>query len=153
MKIYHFLYQAVVLICVFIVLCCSTGNSDEIKSNIVHIPATANGNNDKARMPKIEFERTSHDFGKLIQGEKVSFTFKFKNTGNAMLVISGVVPSCSCAIAQFTKTPIPPGEEGSVTVNFNSETKKGIVNNSVVVMANTYPSETKLMVSAMVSLP
>jgi len=104
-------------------------------------------------MPKMEFERTSHDFGKLIQGEKVSFTFKFKNTGNATLVLAGIVPSCSCTVAQFTKTPIPPGEEGIVIVNFNTESKKGVVRNSVIVQANTYPSETKLEMSAMVSLP
>ena len=150
---FRFLYQAVLIICVGMVLGCSSPNKDEIGSDIVRIPVTAEGNDDNARMPKIAFEQTSHDFGKLIQGEKVSYTFKFKNTGNASLVISAVVPSCSCAVAQFTKTPILPGEEGTITVNFNTETKKGMVINSVVVQANTYPSETKLELTATVSLP
>ena len=153
MKVYRFLYQVVMLSCVFVVLGCSSKNNGEITGNIVYIPVTADEKNKKTRMPRIEFERTSHDFGKLIQGEKVSYTFKFKNTGKATLVISGVVPSCSCTVAQFTKTPIPPNEEGTITVNFNTETKKGIVKNSVIVQANTYPSETKLEMSAMVSLP
>jgi hypothetical protein len=132
---------------------CGSQTKDEIGSDIVHIPVTADGEDGKARMPKMEFEQTTHDFGKLIQGEKVSYTFKFKNTGNASLVVSAVVPSCSCTVAQFTKTPILPREEGTVTVNFNTETKKGMVHNSVVVQANTYPSETKLTLTAMVSAP
>jgi len=153
MKIYRFLYQAITLVVVIFFLGCSSKNKDEIKSDIVHFPVTADGNNDKERMPKIEFEQTKHDFGKLIQGEKVSYTFKFKNTGNAPLVLSAVVPSCGCTAAQFTKTPILPNEEGTITVNFNTETKKGMIHNSVVVQANTYPSETKLELTATVGLP
>lgn len=153
MKMYRILYQIVIAICICTVLGCSSKNREEINGDIVHIPVTADGINDKARMPKIEFEHTTHDFGKLIQGEKVSYTFKFKNTGNAMLVISGVVPSCGCTVAQFEKTPVMPGEYGTITVNFNTETKKGLVLNSVVVQANTYPSETKLELTATVSLP
>jgi len=153
MKMYRILYQVVVIICVGAGLGCSSRDKDEINSSIVNIPVTADGMNEKARMPKIEFEQAAHDFGRLIQGEKVSYSFKFKNTGNASLVISAVVPSCSCTVAQFTKTPILPGEEGFVTVNFNTETKKGMVSSSVVVQANTYPSETKLNLTATVSLP
>ena len=150
---FRFLYQAVVFSVVFIVLGCSSKNKDEINSSIVHIPVTADDKGDKTRVPQIKFEQTTHDFGKLIQGEKVSYTFKFKNTGNASLVLSAVVPSCSCTVAQFTKTPILPDEEGTVTVNLNTETKKGMVHSSVVVQSNTYPSETKLELNAMVSLP
>jgi len=153
MKLYRFLYQVIIFTCAFVFLSCSSKNKAEINSDIVRIPVSADGKDNKTRMPEIAFEKKSHDFGKLIQGEKVSFTFKFKNTGNASLVLSSVLPSCSCTVAQFTKTPIMPGEEGTVTVNLNTETKKGIVNSSVTVQANTYPSETKLELSAMVSLP
>ena len=153
MKIFRILYQVITLIFACVVLGCSPQNKEEINGSIVHIPASASGMDDKTRMPKMEFEQTTHDFGKLIQGEKVSFTFKFKNTGNASLVLAEVVPSCSCTVAQFTKTPVQPGEEGTITVNFNTETKKGVVRNSVTVQANTYPSETKLEMTAMVSAP
>jgi hypothetical protein len=153
MKKHRILYQVVTLVCAIVVWGCSPRNGEEIKSDIVNIPVTADGKDSKTRMPKMEFEQKTHDFGKLIQGEKVSFTFKFKNTGNASLVLAEVVPSCSCTVAQFTKTPVQPGEEGTITVNFNSETKKGVVRNSVTVQANTYPSETKLEMTAMVSAP
>jgi len=153
MNIYRFLYQ---LIIVFIILgCASCGNQnkEEFDSTIVNIPVSADGKNEKTRMPKLEFEQTHHNFGQLIQGEKVSFTYKFKNTGNATLVISAVIPGCNCTVAQFTKTPVAPNESGSVSVNFNTETKKGLVNSTIVVQANTYPADTRLSFSANVGLP
>jgi hypothetical protein len=132
---------------------CSDQNKTEFDSTIVNIPVSADGKNEKNRMPKFEFEQTHHDFGKLIQGEKVSYTYKFKNVGDATLVVSAVLPGCNCTVAQFTKTPVAPGENGSITINFNTETKKGMVNSSVTIQANTYPTETKLSFSANVNLP
>ncbi|MDR0603657.1 MAG: DUF1573 domain-containing protein [Bacteroidales bacterium] len=153
MSIYRILYQTIIISCIFVFVSCTDQNKDEIDSNIVNIPVSAEGKEEKTRMPKFEFEQTHHDFGKLIQGEKVSYTYKFKNTGNAMLVISSVLPGCNCTVAQFTQTPIAPGENGSVTVNFNSETKKGLVNSTIVIQANTYPADTKLYFTANVDLP
>jgi len=153
MNVYRFLYQIVIIFVVLICVSCSNQNKEDFDSSIVNIPVSADGKNEKTRMPKLEFERTHHDFGKLIQGEKVSFSYKFKNTGNATLVISSVLPGCNCTVAQFTQTPVAPGETGSVTVNFNSETKKGLVNSTIVVQANTYPIDTRLTFSANVGLP
>jgi hypothetical protein len=153
MSVYRILYQSIIISFIFVFASCANQNKDEIDSSIVNIPVSAEGKNEKARMPKFEFEQTHHDFGKLIQGEKVSYTYKFKNAGNAMLVISSVLPGCNCTVAQFTQTPIAPGESGSVTVNFNSETKKGLVNSTIVVQANTYPADTRLYFTAQVDLP
>jgi hypothetical protein len=153
MNLYRILYQAIIISFVFVFMACSNHGEDEINSNVVNIPVSADGKNDNVRMPKFEFEQTHHNFGKLIQGEKVSYTYKFKNAGNATLVISSVLPGCNCTVAQFTKTPIAPGESGSITVNFNSETKKGLVNTTIVVQANTYPADTRLSFTANVDLP
>ena len=153
MNTYRFLYQVVIGFVVLSFVSCGNRNKEDFDSKIVNIPVSADGKNEKTRMPKLEFEKTHHDFGKLIQGEKVSFAYKFKNVGNATAVISAVNPGCNCTVAQFTQTPIAPGESGSVTVNFNSETKKGLVNSSIIVQANTYPADTRLTFSANVGLP
>ena len=152
MSSYRFVYQLVIIFLVWGCVSCSSQNKEEFDSSVVNIPVSADGKNEKTRMPKLEFERTHHDFGKLIQGEKVSFTYKLKNTGNATLVISSVLPGCNCTVAQFTQTPIAPGESGNVTVNFNTETKKGLVNSTIIVQANTYPADTRLTFSANVGL-
>ena len=153
MSLYRNIYQIFIFAFAVTILACSNQNSKEIDSNVVNIPVSADGKDEKARMPKFEFEQTHHDFGKLIQGEKVSYTYKFKNVGNAALVISAVLPGCNCTVAQFTKTPIAPGESGTIGINLNTETKKGMVQNAVTVQANTYPSDTRLSFSANVELP
>ena len=150
---YKVIYQSVIVFLVWGCVACSNQNKEEFDSTIVNIPVSAEEKNDKTRMPKLEFEQTQHDFGNLIQGEKVSFTYKFKNIGNATLVISAVIPGCNCTVAKFTQIPVAPGETGSVTVNFNTETKKGLVSSHVVVQANTYPADTRLSFTANVGLP
>ncbi|HOF15389.1 MAG TPA: DUF1573 domain-containing protein [Bacteroidales bacterium] len=133
--------------------CNNRGKKDAISSDLVHIPVSAEGENSDLAMPKFEFERTDHDFGTLIQGEKVSFTYKFKNSGTSDLIISTVVPGCGCTVAQFTKTPVKKGEEGFITINLDTENKKGPLRKKVAVQANTYPAETNLWFSATVELP
>jgi hypothetical protein len=137
-----------------LMLACACSNKEaEMNVNMVHIPVSADGMENMDKMPQIRFDSQTHNFGKLIQGEKVSFAYKFKNTGKAALVIASVVPSCGCTVADFTKTPLMPDEEGYVSINFNSETKKGFVSSGVIVQANTYPSETRLTFEATVVQP
>ena len=40
--------------------------------------------------PKIFFEKTTHDFGELKQGVKISYTFVFQNRGEGMLKIGKI---------------------------------------------------------------
>jgi len=106
MNMYRFLYQIVIVFLILGFVACSNQKKGEFDSTIVNIPVSAGGKYEKTRMPKLEFEQISHDFGKLIQGEKVSYAYKFKNTGNATLVISAVIPGCNCTVAKFTQTPV-----------------------------------------------
>lgn len=140
-------------ILVFLFVGCSNQNDTDISTNLVNIPISADGEDTSKAMPKFEFERTDYDFETLKQGEKVSFSYKFKNVGKGDLIISTVVPGCGCTVAQFTKTPVKHGESGFVTINLNTENQKGIIRKKVAVQANTYPAETILWFSAIVELP
>lgn len=92
-------------------------------------------------LPIMVFEETEYNFGTLIQGEKVSHKFKFKNTGEGNLVISSVKPSCGCTSPKWSREPIKPGEEGYIELTFDSSNKNGIQNKNARVMANTDPGE------------
>jgi len=48
--------------------------------------------------PKIQFEQTVYDFGATSQVAAVSGVFKFKNTGDAVLKVQPLKPSCGCTI-------------------------------------------------------
>ncbi len=89
------------------------------------------------KFPVITFEKTTHNFGKVKAGEKVKYNFKFKNTGDAPLIVSAVKPSCGCTVSDWTKTPVPPGGSGSVTLEFDTSGKQGLQSKSATVESNT----------------
>ena len=73
---------------------------------------------------EITFEKVSHNFGAFSEkNPKVTCTFKFKNTGDGPLVIHQAIASCGCAVPQYPKEPIKPGEGGEVTVTYNGAGK------------------------------
>src|SRR5438093_11945731 len=49
--------------------------------------------------PRIQFEQPDYDFGKVSSGESVKHTYTFTNTGDALLEVSAVHPSCGCTTA------------------------------------------------------
>ena len=125
------------------------GDESKINTGLVNNPASATESKN-SKEPKIEFAVTEHDFGKMIQGEQVSFTYKFKNTGNAPLIISSVEKTCGCTGTKYPRTPIKPGEEGGISITYDSKGHKGFQNKRIIVKANTNPSETILHFKARV---
>lgn len=134
------------------VVACS-GKQEKIDAGLINNPATPDGVDENAARPIITFDEVEHEFGTLKEGEIVSYTYTFTNTGNANLIISSVVPGCGCTVADFTKTPIPPKKKGEVAIAFNSKDKKGMQRKRVSVQANTYPAETVLWFTADVEEP
>jgi hypothetical protein len=139
-----------ILLFLTLVFCsCNNSSDGRLPSNVVTNPNTASGNKE-TNLPVIEFEKDIHDFGKVIQGEKVSFGFKFKNTGKADLVIAQVNTTCGCTVPKYPKIPIKPGEENVITVMFDSEGKKGVQNKPITVVTNCQPPNAVIRIKAMV---
>jgi hypothetical protein len=125
---------------------CGDGKKS-ITTDLIVVPETASGKTiDK--YPVMTFEKTSHDFGQIIRGERVSYRFKFKNTGKLPLIISDVPSSCGCTVPEFSKLPVSPGEEGYVMVTFNSQTESGYRAKTVTVVSNAQPRNQTLTISA-----
>ena len=124
-------------------------NQEAISPEVVNNNASADPTaTPTSGLPVFEFETDNHEFGIITEGEKVSYTFKFKNTGNAPLVISNASASCGCTVPEYTKTPVAPGEDGEVNVTFDSSGKSGMTTKSVTLIANTEPNTKVLKVSA-----
>ena len=119
----------------------------------VHIPQTAEGLSAKEaeKMPVISFEKTTYDFGEVVEGERLTYAFKFKNTGKSNLIIFSSEATCGCTTSQPPKAPIRPGESGEIIVTFDSKGQKGSVHKQILVGANTYPAETILNITANVT--
>lgn len=121
--------------------------------NDIHIPQTAEGLSEKEakKLPVITFEQTTYDFGDVVEGERLTYSFKFKNTGKSNLIIYSSEATCGCTTSTPPKAPIRPGESGEILVTFDSKGQKGNVTKRVLVGANTYPAETILTIKANVS--
>ena len=69
------------------------------------------------KRPQIKFEQTTIDLGAFSMDDPVQKTvFKFKNVGDAKLVITSVHASCGCTVADYPKDFISPGATGEITV-------------------------------------
>jgi hypothetical protein len=113
----------------------------------VEYPVSASGSG-KGMVPVFEFTDTIHDFGKIVDGEKVSYAFRFKNSGNGDLIIRAANGSCGCTVPEYPKEPIAPGGGGVITVTFDSKGRAGMQSKTVSLIANTIPNTTTLSITA-----
>ncbi|WP_183567369.1 DUF1573 domain-containing protein [Mucilaginibacter sp. SP1R1] len=115
----------------------NTSNAADSTANKTAGTTTANA----ANAPLMKFEKESHDFGKIKQGDKVSYDFKFTNNGKSPLIITDAVASCGCTTPEWLKTPVKPGESGVIKVVFNSAGKTGLQDKQITITANTIPAQ------------
>ncbi len=120
------------------------------KSNTASEQKTKTDTDGKA---KFEFVEEVHDFGNVVQGEKVSYTFKFKNVGDADLIINSAKASCGCTVPEYDKEPIPPSGEGKIIVTFDSSNREGSQYKKVTINANSDPEIHELVITCNVVKP
>ena len=73
---------------------------------------------------EIKFDTLRHDFGKFSKNDPiVKCVFNFTNIGTAPLIIHAAMASCGCTVADFTRTPVKPGEKGVVNVTYDGTDK------------------------------
>lgn len=84
----------------------------------------------------IEWKKTSHDFGEIVQGTKAKHIFTFINKGTQPIVINTATASCGCTVPSFSKEPVAPGAQGSVTAVFDSSNKSGNFSKNITVVTN-----------------
>jgi hypothetical protein len=141
------------LLLVILVSACGGKKDEKLSTDLINNSVTADSKGAPENAPIIKFEMMEHDFGKVTQGEKLTYNFRFVNSGKTDLLISQASGSCGCTVAEFPQEPIKSGKEGAITVTLNTEGKKGPMNKTVTIFANSYPSETVLHIKAMVEIP
>ncbi len=131
----------------FLLLLIGMTVSCNTKTNETNQNATAPEQTENSS-PEISFEKTVHDFGKIIKGERVAYSFRFTNSGNSPLVISAVRSGCGCTVGDYPKDPVKPGNEGKIAVVFNSAGRNGFQSESVRVLNNSSESALTLRITA-----
>ena len=86
--------------------------------------------------PLFKFQKTTHNFGNILEGPDATYTFKFKNTGKAPLVIQKCSASCGCTTPAWTKDPIMPGKTGAIKVKFATAKRRGTFTKKIYIKSN-----------------
>lgn len=73
-----------------------------------------------ATISSMKWVSETHDFGDIEKGKPVTYEFTFTNTTKETVLLTNVKPSCGCTAANYTKTPIKPGEKGTVEATYNA---------------------------------
>ena len=90
---------------------------------------------------------TTHDFGKVTDGDMVEFKFRFKNTGTKPLIVTNASASCGCTVPEKPELPILPGDTSFIKVVFNSKGRAGTAHKTVHIISNARPDFPELLLS------
>ncbi|MBN9351244.1 MAG: DUF1573 domain-containing protein [Chitinophagaceae bacterium] len=126
----------------FIMASCNIRNQreKEVAKNENQLPA----NNQKTTIKMID---SVFNFGKIKDGEKVVFSFRFENTGAQPLIIASASPTCGCTVADKPDQPVAPGERGFIKVVFDSKGRVGPVHKEVGIISNAEPQMPNLVLT------
>lgn len=108
-----------------------------------NLPAVQDG-----KYPVMVFEKETHDFGEMKDGEKKSYDFWFTNTGEADLILLNVQASCGCTTPYYDKKPIKPGKRGKITAEFDSTGKPGKNSKNINISNNTKDGSQMITIKA-----
>ncbi len=122
------------LLSLLLVLFSATGALSEEAALEVPQPLVVESENKGT--PNLVFEAKEHDFGKMKQQESVKHVFKFRNEGDALLVIDKVKATCGCTGTLLSNSEISPGEAGEIEVTFKSGLSGGKKKKSIYVHSN-----------------
>ncbi len=95
--------------------------------------------------PQIQFATPVYDFGRAKSGEPVKYTYYFTNTGDQVLEVTHVQPSCGCTTAgEFTKR-VEPGKTGAIPIQFNPGNNSGQIYKTIAVTSTARNQNTVVL--------
>lgn len=104
----------------------------------------------KVKEPEITFEKLTHDYGNITQGDNGTCEFVFKNTGKADLLLTNCRSSCGCTVPEWPKDPIAPGKKAVIKVKYNTQ-RIGTINKTVTVESNAVNNRVVLSIKGNVA--
>lgn len=92
-----------------------------------------------------------HDFGAFAESpENAQCVFRYVNTGDEDLVITGARASCGCTTPRYDTRPLAPGDTASIAVAYDSQGRPGRFVKTVFVNTNTTPRRSVLIIKGVV---
>lgn len=85
--------------------------------------------------PHIKLSNNSYSADTAMVNLPLTYKIKYKNTGDAPLLVTKVRTSCSCTVASYSKTPLEPGASDYVVLTLDTN-KPGIYIKTVAIYSN-----------------
>jgi hypothetical protein len=86
--------------------------------------------------PEITIEEKSFDAGPVERGTRIEHVFQYRNTGDQVLKIMSVRPSCGCTVAREYDREILPGGEGALPISLDTTKFRGSISKTITVSSN-----------------
>ena len=130
------------IIVAIIFVCCNVKRKDKVADGTANMAEMAAQDS-----TTIQLIDSLYNFGTVTEGEKVTYNFRFKNTGKKPLIITNTTASCGCTVPEKPEKPIFPGETAFIKVVFNSKGKAGMNNKTISVTSNARPEFPQLLLN------
>ncbi len=86
--------------------------------------------------PRLVFEETSHDFGRLEPGAAAEHLFRFRNEGDLELTIDQLRSGCACTAALRAPRAVPPHGSGQILARLDTTNLAGPQRATITVYSN-----------------
>jgi hypothetical protein len=100
--------------------------------------------------PSVTFDKTTHDFGEIMNGTPVETVFTYTNSGKSPLVVTDIKSTCGCTVPQgWSREPLAPGASSQFTVKFNGKGANK-VSKTITLTTNTEKGREQVRISAFI---
>jgi hypothetical protein len=134
-------YILLLLVCSAIISC-DVRHKDKIADDTETLKALALKDS-----TTVQIIDSAYNFGKVTDGEKVEYSYRFKNTGTKPLIVVQATASCGCTVPQKPEKPILPGQIGFIKIVFDSKGRVGEAHKTITVTSNANPEFTPLVLT------
>ena len=100
--------------------------------------------------PVLFIAEPDHDWGTVLQGEKVQHSYPVTNKGGMPLTITDVKPDCGCTVATKPEKPIESGQSDFIGLLIDTTRFTGSVHKGAKVYSNAVPSPTRISIGGKV---
>jgi len=140
----RYIFGGILVTLVLTVFSCVGQSGNQEKENV----ADAGDMQNSDGQPIMIFDTLVHDFGTLIEGEKVICYFNYTNGGDRELMITSVEATCGCTTPNWSREPLGPGENGSMEIIFDASGRSGTQIKVVTVTSNASNQVVRLTIRA-----
>lgn len=95
--------------------------------------------------PQISFDKITHDFGEIEQGDTVETEFVYTNEGQEDLNLRKVKAICNCISVEVEKETLKHGEQATLKVIFDSSNMWGTQQKTIVLFTNDPKDPTRVL--------